>query len=129
MLNPMPGDLSAILRLEVPVIVLLARRAIALSEVTSWVPGAILELPKDAEEELELLINNKVIGTGRAVKVGENFGIRLAFVGAPEARVHAMGGREAPAPAPAAAGADTAGQLDADALAEQMLAGQLGQAA
>lgn len=53
--------------------------------------GAIIELPKMVDEELEILVNNKVIGTGVAVKVGEHFGIRIKNVGGLADRVQAMG--------------------------------------
>jgi hypothetical protein len=36
-------------------------------------------------------VNNKVIGAGSAVKVGENFGVRVTNVGDVATRVQAMG--------------------------------------
>ncbi len=100
----MPADIEALKKLEVPVIVVLGRRQLPVKDVTALVPGAIIELPKNAEEDLELQVNNKVIGLGRAVKVGENFGIRLTFVGDLIRRLEAMGVKTAPAvPEPAAA--------------------------
>lgn len=100
----MPSDVSSILSLEVPVIVLLGERTMKTSEVISLVPGSIIELPKNVEEELTLLVNNRGIGLGTAVKVGENFGLRLTFVGNLRERIAAMGGGGAPAPGLAAAG-------------------------
>ena len=78
-------------------IVVLGRRQLPVKDVVTLVPGAIVELPKNAEEDLELQVNNKVIGLGRAVKVGENFGIRLTFVGDLVGRIEAMGGARAAA--------------------------------
>jgi len=102
---PMPADIDALKKLEVPVIVVLGRRQMAVKDVIALVTGAIVELPKNAEEDLELQVNNKVIGLGRAVKVGENFGIRLTFVGDLPGRIEALGGgADAAAPAAAAAG-------------------------
>ncbi len=75
------GELQRILRLQVPVIVKLAERKLQLSEVMRLGVGAIIEFIKSSDEPLELLINNKVIGIGEAVKVGENFGIRLKQIG------------------------------------------------
>jgi flagellar motor switch protein FliN/FliY len=75
------GELERILRLQVPVIVKLAERKLQLSEVMRLGVGAIIEFIKSSDEPLELLINNKVIGVGEAVKVGENFGIRLKQIG------------------------------------------------
>ena len=76
-----PPELSRILRLQVPVIVKLAERKLPLNEVMRLGVGAIIEFIKSNEEPLELLINNKVIGVGEAVKVGENFGLRIKQVG------------------------------------------------
>lgn len=85
------GDLGRILRLEVPVIVKLAERKLSLSEVMRLGTGAIIEFFKSSEEPLELLINNKVIGAGEAVKVGENFGLRLTQVGDVKQVIRSMG--------------------------------------
>jgi flagellar motor switch protein FliN/FliY len=88
----MPSDLVTLLRLEVPVIVRLGERSMTMTEVLGLVPGSIIELHKNSEDELDLLINNKQIGTGAAVKVVENFGIRINYIGDMKARIAAMGG-------------------------------------
>jgi len=93
-----PTNLTAILRLEVPVIVEIGQRAMPLTEVLGLTPGAIVELSKAADEELDILVNNKRIGTGTAVKVGENFGIRVRYVGDVKDRLKAMRGDRAPDP-------------------------------
>lgn len=113
----MPGDTARILRLEVPVICLLGERKMALGDVVSMQPGGIIELPKKSDEELTLVVNNRPVATGTAVKVGENFGIKLTYIGDVKARIEAMG-----KPGDSAADADEAA---ANALAERMLAGQL----
>lgn len=84
-------DLDVIRKLEVPIIVQLGRKAMSLAEVMAFTPGAIIELPKRAEDELELMVNNRPIGTGVAVKVGENFGLQIEFVGDVRTRIEAMG--------------------------------------
>ena len=81
----MSSDIQAILNLEVPVIVRLGERPMSLREVLTLVPGSIIEIPKPADDELDLMINNRRIGVGTAVKVGENFGIRITAIGAHEA--------------------------------------------
>src|SRR5687767_10819684 len=75
------ADLQRILQIRVPVIVKLAERKITLQEVLRLANGSIIEFYKSSDETLEVLINNKPIGVGVAVKVGENFGIRLTQVG------------------------------------------------
>jgi len=78
---PSGGDLKRILCLEVPVIVKLAERKLTLGEVMRLGAGAIIEFSKSSDEPLELLVNNKAIGVGDAVKVGENFGLKITQIG------------------------------------------------
>src|SRR5436190_3569277 len=78
---PSANELRRILRMQVPVIVKLAERKLTLAEVMRLGPGAIIEFIKSNEEPLELLINNKAIGVGDAVKVGENFGLKINHIG------------------------------------------------
>jgi len=86
----MKTDLKSILALEVPLVVVLGERSIPLREVVSWVPGAIFEIPKSAEEDLDIRINDRSVGLGSAVKIGENFGIRVTYVGDPKQRILAL---------------------------------------
>ncbi len=87
----MPTSIESILKLEVPLIVQIARHTMSLEEVMSMTPGAIIELPKSADDDLEILVNNKEVGTGKAVKVGENIGVRVTSIGGLEQRITAMG--------------------------------------
>lgn len=87
----MPADLSSILRLEVPVIVQIAERPMPVDDVVGLSHGSIIELPKRVDDDLEILVNDRVIGTGTAVKVGEHFGVRVRSVGPLRERVSALG--------------------------------------
>jgi flagellar motor switch protein FliN/FliY len=113
----MPAELKALMKLEVPLIVEIGRRKMTVSQVTALAPGAIIELPKPAEDELEVLVNNKTVGTGLAVKVGENFGVRIAFIGDLKQRILALGAQK---PKDDEEKSDD----EAAALAEALLAGQ-----
>lgn len=123
----MPTDLKCLLQLEVPLIVLIAKHKLSVEEVRNLAPGAIIELPKGSEEDLEILVNNQGIAMGKAVKVGENFGVRITFVGDIKQRIEAMGNKKAMcdlADGNANSASDGDSDIDAEALAEQMLAGQ-----
>lgn len=87
----MPADLAAILKLEVPVIVQIGRRPMPLADVMRLSHGSIVEIAKRSDEELEILVNNHVIGHGEVVKVGENFGICVRRIGHVEERIDALG--------------------------------------
>ncbi len=54
--------------------------------------NAIAEFNKLGDSELDLMINNRVIGQGSAVKVGENFGLRVQSIGRVGDRIRSMGG-------------------------------------
>jgi flagellar motor switch protein FliN/FliY len=88
---PLQGDVSRLMKLQVPVIVKLAERKLSLSAVMQIGVGAIVEFYKSSEEPLELLINNRPIGMGDAVKVGENFGIKIRQIGDVREIIKSMG--------------------------------------
>ena len=82
--------LKRILKLEVPVIVLLAENQMPLSEIMNLSTGAIIEFDKSFDSELDLMANNMCIGRGVAVKAGENFGLRITRIGSLRDRIHAL---------------------------------------
>lgn len=86
-----PDPISRILHLEVPVIVKLAECQMPVSRVVGLSAGAIIEFEKPADAPLDLMINNKCIGIGQAVKVGENFGLRITHIGTLEEKIRALG--------------------------------------
>ena len=88
----MSTEIETILKLTVPVMVQVGQRYMAFDDVLALGPGAILELDKLAEEELDFSVNNKLIGKGQAVKVGENFGVRITSIGSARDRVEALSG-------------------------------------
>ena len=102
--------------LEVPILVELGRRTMTLREVQSLLPGAVIDLDKSSDDELSVLANNQLVATGYAVKVGENFGIRIARVGTAEELSQPLAEEDDET-------AD-AGEADADDLAAQFLSGQ-----
>ena len=114
----MAQDIKSIMSLEVPFVVVLGEQSLILSEIKNWIPGSIIELGKEAEEDLEIGINNKQIGEGSAVKIGENFGIQVNYIGDPKDRINAMGGDDA-------ANAGSAEDMNAEDLAAALLDGQL----
>ncbi len=87
----MPADIDAILKIEVPLIVQVGGQRMTVREVMNLAPGAIIELPKNADDELDVLVKNRPIGLGQAVKVGENFGVRITSIGGVEQRIAALG--------------------------------------
>jgi len=93
---------EAVLKLEVPVIVEVGRTRMTTAAVMNLAPGKIIELPKSPEDELEMLVNNKTIGTGIAVKIGENFGLQISYIGDVRQRLEALASGDAVAGEPGA---------------------------
>ncbi len=90
---PPPGsDVARILKLRVPVIVRLARRQMTVATIRGLSEGAIIEFEKCVEDELDLMINNRVIGYGACVKVGEHFGLRILRIVDLKQRIKSLGG-------------------------------------
>ena len=84
-------DLQRLLKLRVPVIVAVARRTMKVAEIVGLGLGAVIEFDRSAESELELLVNNARIGSGVAVKVGENFGLQLTGTIDPRETIRTLG--------------------------------------
>ncbi|HUO07144.1 MAG TPA: FliM/FliN family flagellar motor switch protein [Phycisphaerae bacterium] len=89
---PDTPEVHRLLAIEVPVIVRLGMRRLTVGEVMRLGVGAIIEFNKSAEEELDLLANNKEIGKGHAVKVGENFGVKISSIGTVKETIRKLGG-------------------------------------
>lgn len=94
---PAAGNVTRILRMKVPLKVRLAHRRMRMSDIMQLTAGAILEFEHNVESELELLVNNKCVGTGEAVKIGENFGLKVRYIGDVRQRIATLtnGGRTA----------------------------------
>ncbi|NLE29918.1 MAG: FliM/FliN family flagellar motor switch protein [Phycisphaerae bacterium] len=90
---PKTAEIQRILRLQVPIIVRLAEKVMPMGEVVKLAPGAIIEFNKTVSEPLELMINNKCIGTGQTVKVGEKFGLRITNLSTISQVIKAMAGK------------------------------------
>jgi flagellar motor switch protein FliN len=89
---PTPLSLDEVLRalriLNVPVTVSvrLAERKMPLGQVVALAPGALVPFTKSCEDLLDLFVNNYRYCKGEAIKIGENFGIKIAKVGVTEER-------------------------------------------
>jgi flagellar motor switch protein FliN len=85
-------EVQRLLAIEVPIIVQLGVRRMAVGEVMRLSVGSIIEFHKSSDEELDLLANNQSIGKGFAVKVGENFGIKLTSIASVKETIRRLGG-------------------------------------
>jgi len=84
-------DVHRILALSVPVSVKLAERQMPIRAITALTVGSIIEFDVPADSDLELVVSTTVIGAGQAVKIGENFGLRVSRLTSVRDRIRAMG--------------------------------------
>ena len=89
----LPVELRRILQLEVPVIVQLADRYMDMADVLALNVGSVIEFDRKFDAELELVVSDRQVGLGHAVKVGENFGLRITRIGTIYNTIRALGGR------------------------------------
>ncbi len=72
--------------LPVQVSVRLAEKKITVSQLLAISSGALITFPKSCEAQLDLYVNNARYCRGEAVKIGENFGLKINEVGTTEER-------------------------------------------
>lgn len=79
--KPGPDRLSRLAGITVPLSVRLASKRIDIQQLIELTPGALVPFDKNCESPLELFVANQRLGMGEAVKVGENFGLKIDVIG------------------------------------------------
>jgi len=74
--------------------VVLAECDMRIEAIVNIKVGTIIEFDVAFDSDLGLVAANREIGSGQAVKVGENFGLRVSKVGTVKERINALGGTE-----------------------------------
>jgi flagellar motor switch protein FliN/FliY len=85
-LTQLPNYTLSLLRVELPVVVILADKRQPLGRIVEMGPGSIIQFDKSCEEMLELHVGGHPVATGEAVKVGDKFGLRITSIVLPEER-------------------------------------------
>jgi flagellar motor switch protein FliN/FliY len=67
------------------------RCTILLKDLLAMGTGQVIELDKMAHEPLDLYVNSRLIARGKAVKVGDKFGIELTEVVSAADRIEKLG--------------------------------------
>ena len=84
-------DFHRILGLTVPLSVTIAEREMSVQSILEMAVGTIIEFDVPVEADLTLKVADTRIGSGQAIKVGENFGLRIQRIGTVQERIGAMG--------------------------------------
>lgn len=89
---PAPREVRRILGLEVPISVTLAHRFMSVESILEITVGSIIEFDIPFDAELLVQVANQTIAEGQAVKIGENFGLRISRICDVPTRIDALGG-------------------------------------
>lgn len=76
-------NLSLILNVELQVTMRFGQRLMSLREILDLSSGAVIELDRQVDEPVELLLDGKVIAYGEAVVIDGNYGLRVTEVPQP----------------------------------------------
>jgi flagellar motor switch protein FliN len=81
--NPEPLNLQLVMDVELNVTLRFGQRQLSLREVLELTSGSVIELDRQVEEPVELLLEGKVIARGEAVVIDGNYGLRVTEVPQP----------------------------------------------
>lgn len=86
-------NIDLILDIEVEVMVRLGNAEMPLREIQKLRPGSIIDLDRDTEALVELVVNDKVIAKGELVVVSsDHFALRVTEIQTPLERIRSLGG-------------------------------------
>jgi flagellar motor switch protein FliN/FliY len=75
-----PVNLNLVMDVELNVTLRFGQRQLTLREVLELTTGSVIELDRQVEEPVELLLEGKVIARGEAVVIDGNYGLRVIEV-------------------------------------------------
>ncbi len=87
-----PDNLDLILDVDLDVKVRIGKKSMLIKDVLKLKDGSIIELDKNIEEPMEILINDKVVAKGVVVVVGGRFGVKITSIETKEERIKSLGG-------------------------------------
>jgi flagellar motor switch protein FliN/FliY len=78
-----PLNLDLVMDVELNVSLRFGQRQLPLHEVLELVSGSVVELDRQVDDPVELLLDGKVIARGEAVIVDGNYGLRVTEIPQP----------------------------------------------
>jgi len=84
------GNIDLLLDIELPVVVRMGRTEMPLAEVLKLAPGSLIELDKNADDPIDLIINEKRVAKGEVVIVDGNFALRITEISSKAERLKSL---------------------------------------
>jgi flagellar motor switch protein FliN/FliY len=73
-----------------PIRMVLGQKKLTIKELLSLKEGSVLEISRLAGENIDLIVNNRLIAKGEVVVMNNHFGFRLVTLLSPEERLKQM---------------------------------------
>lgn len=84
-------DLDLILDIPLDVKVELGRTRILINDLLQLGQGSVVELHRQAGDQVDMLISDKLVARGEVIVVEDKFGIRLTDIISPDERIKSLG--------------------------------------
>ena len=84
------GNLELLMEVELAVALRFGCRQTTLHEVLNLATGAVLELDREIQDPVDLVLNGRVIARGEVVVVDGNYGLRINEVASAQGRVSSL---------------------------------------
>jgi len=85
-----PGNLAALLDIDLPIVVRFARTEMSLRSLAQLGPGSMVDMGRSPDAPVQLLIGSQVVAEGEVVVVAGNYGVRITSLVSPADRLRAM---------------------------------------
>ena len=82
--RPLPvgrNSMDLLMQVEVPVSVSLGRTKMRMKDLLGLAHGSVVELDEYVGDEVEILVNKRVLAHGEVVAVDGNYGVRITRMG------------------------------------------------
>ncbi|MBI4569764.1 MAG: FliM/FliN family flagellar motor switch protein [Planctomycetes bacterium] len=86
------SDINRTLDVEIPVVINVAEKTMTVKDVLALQTGETIHLDRSTKQALPVVVNNQVIGAGKAVRIGGRLGVELTEFGAPKDIIQSLAG-------------------------------------
>lgn len=88
----MKRAIEEVLAIPVPLAVVLAEKMMTLGQVLAFGPGTVVEFDKNVAAALDLYLGDRRVASGKAVRIGETFGLQVSEIVDPRETLKGLGG-------------------------------------
>jgi len=85
-----PDNLDLLLGIEMPLTVRFGQAILSLDALGRLAPGSLVELSRQPDDPVEILINGRLVARGEVVVVGGNYGVRVTEVASAADRINTL---------------------------------------